>query len=72
MADDTYLTDDELVRLTGKKYGKAQRKFLAEHGWVFETDGNGRTLVLRAYHDQRMGLGKPAARRRPRLTGLAA
>ena len=70
---DTYLSAAEIERLTGKKYGKAQCKELAARGWVFEPDANGKPLVLRAYHDQRLGLGEqPARRRRPRLTDLAA
>lgn len=72
MADDTYLSAAELERLTGKKYGKAQCKALAERGWVFEPGSDGKPLVLRAYHDARLGMGKPVKRRRPRLTGLAA
>lgn len=72
MNDDTYLRPDELERLTGRKYGKAQAKKLAVLGWTFEMSGDGKVLVLRAYHDQRMGLKSPAKRRRPRLDGLAA
>lgn len=72
MSDDTYLSADELERLTGKKYGKAQCKVLAARGWVFEPGDDGRPIVLRAYHDQRLGLKGPAKRRRPRLDGLAA
>lgn len=69
---DTYLTEAELERLTGRKYPKVQAKVLAAGGWPFELAGDGRVLILRAYHDQRLGLGKPARKRRPRLDGLAA
>lgn len=68
---DTYLTEDEVQALSGKKYPKVQAKALAERGWPLELR-DGRVLILRAYHDQRLGLGKPARRRRPRLAGLAA
>jgi len=69
---DTYLTELEIERLTGRKYAKAQARVLADRKWAFELDGDGKALVLRAYHDQRLGLNRPAKRRRPRLTGLAA
>lgn len=73
MDAETYLTNAEVQRLTGKKYPKVQARVLAVRGWTFELDGAGRVLILRAYHDQRLGLGKlDAKKRRPRLGGLAA
>lgn len=69
---DTYLTEAEIARLTGKVYPKVQAKVLAERGWTFEFDGDGLPLVLRAYHDRRMGMAPQTTRaRRPRLAGLS-
>ena len=69
---DTYLTPAEVHTLTGRTYAAHQVKVLAAQQWVFTVDGDGRPLILRAYHDQRLGL-KPAPQRRgPRLEGLAA
>jgi hypothetical protein len=69
---DTYLTEAEIRHLTKRKYAKAQCKVLADRGWAFEVDGNGYPVVLRAFHDQKLGLKEPSKRRRPRLSGLSA
>ncbi len=69
--DQTYLTDAEIERLSGRKNGPAQCRALAAQGWKFVPDGNGKPLILRAYHDERMGLA-PKRRRGPRLAGLAS
>ena len=72
MSSDTYLTEAEIRALTGRKYPKVQARILAELGWTFQPDGDGRPLVLRAYHDARLGMAPKTARRRaPRLEGLA-
>jgi hypothetical protein len=68
---DLYLTPAEIERLTGRVYGAAQCKVLAERGWKFEPDANGAPVVLRAYHDMRMGMTPATKRRGPRLQGLA-
>ena len=69
---DTYLTEAEIERLTGRQYAKVQAKVLADRGWTFEPDGDGKPLVLRAYHDRRMGMVQETPRqRRPRLVGLS-
>ena len=71
-APSTYLLPHEIEQLTGRRYAAHQAKVLAAQQWVFTVDGDGRPLILRAYHDQRLGL-KPAPQRRgPRLEGLAA
>jgi len=70
--EETYLSDSEIRRLTRRSYAKAQCKMLGELGWPFQPDGEGRPLVLRAVHDERMGLKPSAKRRRPRLEGLSA
>lgn len=69
---DTYLSEAEIERLSGKKYPKVQAKVLAARGWTLELDGDGKVLILRAYHDQRLGLKMPSNKRRPRLENLAA
>ena len=71
---DIYLTTDELERLTGRKYAKVQRQVLAERGWKFEVDADGRPLVLRQLHDERLGAKTSTAKRvrGPRLEGLSS
>lgn len=69
---DTYLSVAEIRRLTGKVYAKVQVRVLAERGWAFTIDGDGLPLVLRAYHDQQLGMAPTIVRaRRPRLAGLS-
>lgn len=69
-----YLTASEIERLTGRKYGKYQRQVLAERGWTFEVDADGRPLVLRQLHDARLGAKTSTAKRArgPRLEGLSS
>lgn len=74
---DTYLSEAEIERLTGRHYPKVQCRVLAAGDWPFSVDADGRPLVLRAVHDKRMGLDLDSAagrarKRRPRLAGLAA
>lgn len=70
---ETYLTENEIARLTGRRYAKYQRQSLAERGWKFEVDADGRPLVLRQQHDERLGAKTSTARRaRPRLDGLSS
>ena len=66
-----FLTEDELVDLTGRKYAKYQIAVLTQRKWKFELDGNGHPKVLRSYAEARMG-DKPINRKRVRLDGLAA
>ena len=70
--EDTYLTEPEIRRLTGRVYPKHQCKVLAEQNWPFSPDGDGKPLVLRAAHDERLGLKTVGRRRGPRLAGLAS
>lgn len=70
--DETYLTDAEVRRVTKRIYRKAQCRRLAEMGWPFQPDGDGWPLVLRAVHDELMGLKSGRKRRGPRLEGLAS
>jgi hypothetical protein len=49
-----------------------QARVLAVQGWQFTLDGDGKPLVLRRAHDERLGMKGPPRRRRPRLDALAA
>lgn len=50
----TYLTDEELERLTDRKQAKKQCAWLDARRWPYETGDSGHPKVLRAYHDARM------------------
>lgn len=72
---DIYLTPTEIERLTGRKYSKYQRQVLAERGWKFEVDADGRPLILRQLHDERLGAKTVNAanrRRGVRIEGLSS
>lgn len=49
-----FLTPDELAELTGYQLHAYQRRWLAAHGWKFETAATGRPVVLRAHAESRM------------------
>lgn len=49
------ITDDELVELTGYKYGKGQAEWLRARGWIFELNRLGRPKVDREYYRSKMG-----------------
>lgn len=49
------LTAELLCRLTGKKQYAAQRRWLHNHGWIYETDSIGRPVVDVGYYSMRMG-----------------
>lgn len=61
-ADSTFLTDDEVRRLTGRRYANAQFKRLALIGIPAVPDADGRPIVLRLAAEARMGA--PAERKR--------
>ena len=71
-ADETYLTEAEIERLTGRTSPAAQCRRLVAIEMPFIPDADGRPLVLRAVHDQRAGLKREKVPRGPRLAGLAA
>lgn len=58
-----FLTQDELIDLTGYQLPARQRKWLKEKGWVHETARNGRVVVLRAYAESR--LSEPEKKQEP-------
>ena len=44
-----FLTDTELIELTGYKYHAYQRRWLSEHGYRFDVAAGGRPFVNRAF-----------------------
>lgn len=54
MADSFVLLPDELADFTGSPQPSRQRRWLAEHGFPFETGLDGRPKVLRAAVEARM------------------
>jgi len=51
-----YLTERELLTLTGYKQRARQLKWLRSRGWAHEVTGQGEIRVLRAYRDQQLGV----------------
>lgn len=65
-----FLSDDDLIELTGYQKPAMQRKWLIARGWPFEENASGRPRVLRAYVEQQMGV-KPTTRRQgPNLAAI--
>ena len=57
MNPSTFLTDAELVQLTGYESRAAdRRKWLKKRGWVFEVAANGQPVVARQYAEFRLGV----------------
>lgn len=52
---DLFLTDDELVRLTGYQVSRFQIAWLRNRGWRFETNAAGAPRVARAHFERKMG-----------------
>lgn len=55
-----FLTDEELVTLTGYQLAGWQIRWLKQHGWRFEVSATGRPVIARSYAEQRMCGGAPA------------
>lgn len=54
-----FLSDTELFDLTGYVRNADRRKWLARHGWKFETNAiTGKPVVLRSYAESRLS-GEP-------------
>jgi len=53
---DTFLTEEELQRLTGYKLAAHQRRWLEERHWKHAQDRLGRPIVARAYCLQQLGI----------------
>lgn len=52
-----FLTHDEMQELTGYQLPHFQALWLIDHGYPFERTNSGKPRVLRAYIQQRLGLG---------------
>ena len=50
-----WLTDEELVELTGYRRHADQRRWLNSHGWTHVVSGSGRPIVARSYADSMLG-----------------
>jgi len=68
-----FLTDAEIVTLTGYHIHAKQREWLDLNGWTFAQSHSGRPIVGKAYADQRLGLStSPAPQKRAWTPNLAA
>ena len=56
-----FLTDEELLELTGYVLPAAQARWLEVRGWRFERNRAGRVIVSRAHAEAMMGGGAPKA-----------
>lgn len=56
-----FLTPDELRELTDATLKRLQVQWLDSHGWTYVTSRMGNPKVLRAYMEQRLGLGEAKA-----------
>lgn len=52
-----FLTADDLFDLTDTKVRHLQMQWLDNHGWTYTKSRMGNPKVLRAYMEQRLGLG---------------
>lgn len=57
MGQDMFLTDDEIIRLTGKTRWSAQCRELQNRGWVLDVQTSGRPVVSRAHAEAKLGGG---------------
>lgn len=65
--EDELLSADELVRITGYRRARAQRDWLTNKGWIFETNGAGEPIVGRWYARLKLAGVKPTADHRVTL-----
>lgn len=56
-----FLTDDELLLLTGYETPAWQARWLEERGWTFVRNRAGMVIVSRAHAEAMMGGGAPKA-----------
>lgn len=61
-----FLAQEELCALTGRTRSDCQRRWLDQRAWVYETDANGRPVVLRAYAERQLGVTTAATQSRIR------
>lgn len=55
MQNKLFLTDEEMVELTGAKRKTTQIRWLAQHRYPHEINANGAPKVLRCYLERRLG-----------------
>lgn len=55
-----FLSPDDLRELTDTPVKALQMKWLDDHSWVYTKSRMGNPKVLRAYMEQRLGVGKGA------------
>lgn len=60
-----FLTEKELKDLTERVRPTAQRRWLTENGYPFETGADGHPKVLKSVVESKLGV--PTAKRRPQL-----
>lgn len=58
---ETFLSPEELTRLTGYKSAAWQRRWLKSNRWRFDQDRLGRPIVARAYYLKHLGITAPDA-----------
>lgn len=61
----TYLSDSDLIELTGRRIQSKWREWLINRGWKFVEDCNGKPKVLRAHHDLMMGMSASGSSSEP-------
>lgn len=61
MTESEFLTQDELVELTGYKHTASQRDWLDKNGWTYTRNGAGRPIVGRWFARLRMAGVTPTA-----------
>lgn len=65
-----FLTEVELIDLTGRKQGASMGKWLAREGFTFKMAADGLPRVDREHYRDVMSAKRPQAHRGPRLHGL--
>jgi hypothetical protein len=66
----TFLTDDELIELTGAKRKSNQIRWLTQHRYPHETNANGAPKVLRCYLERRLGESTKTAGNQPNFGSI--
>ena len=54
-----FLTQEEVIELTGRKRIGAQLDWLTKIGWIFQTNAAGRPIISREYARAKLGGNKP-------------
>lgn len=64
-----FLTQDQIIDLTGRQKPVLQRRWLIEHGYKFEVRADGRPVVLASVIETKLG-GRVVPRIRPDFSVL--